>query len=245
MKEVDVFIPCCIDQFNPEIGFDLISLLKYMGYKVNYNTNQTCCGRVLYDNGNWKQAKELGEKFIEDFKGNNLIVGCSTACIGYVKNNFGKLFYNTSNHNSYKSLSERIMDITEFICSYNRDFELKAKFNHKVFLHNNCHSINEYNLEAETRIILNEVEGLEIVNKEGENFCCGFGGGLSIYNEAVSEELARQKVELAISDGAEYIVSTDAACLMHINNYIQKNNLPLKTIHIVSLLMDSRKNNNE
>lgn len=244
MKEVDVFIPCCIDEFSPEIGFDLISLLKTMGYSVNYNTNQTCCGRVLYDNGSWKQAKEIGEKFINDFQDNNIIVGCSTSCIGYIKNNFGKLFFNTSNHNSYKSLSDRIMDITEFIHSYHRDCNLGSKFPHKVFLHNNCHSLNEYNLEAETRFILSQVEGLTIVNKEGENFCCGFGGGLHIYNEPVSEELAKQKVEKAISLEAEYIVSTDATCLMHIDNYIKKHNLDIKVIHIVSLLMNSRKQTN-
>ncbi|MBR1774287.1 MAG: (Fe-S)-binding protein [Bacteroidales bacterium] len=244
-KDIDIFIPCGVDQFCHQIGFDLIDLVESLGFKANYNENQTCCGRILYDNGNWDMAKEVGEKFIEDFKGSNTVVGCSTSCIGYIKTKCANLFYNTSNHNSHKSLANRIMDITEFIHCVRPDCDLGAEFPFKVFLHNNCHSLNEYNVEQETRLILSKVKNLTLVNEEGNNFCCGWGSGLEIYNKAVSDELARRKIEYALSLGAQYITSTDTSCLLKLQNYIDKNNLDLKTIHIVSLLRYSSKNNNE
>ncbi|MDO5760438.1 MAG: (Fe-S)-binding protein [Bacteroidota bacterium] len=243
MEEVDVFIPCCVDEFCPQIGFDLISLIEKMGAKVNYNTEQTCCGRVLYDNGNWKEAKRLGEKFLADFSGKNMIVGCSASCLGYIKNNFGKLFYNTSYHNNYKSLSERIMDVSQFILAQKSDCELGAEFPFRVFLHNNCKSLNEYDIQEEVRFILSKVKGLTLVNKEVCDFCCGYGAGLYMYNEPVSTQLAKKKVEKALSLNAEYITSTDATCLMQLENYIQKNEIPnLRTIHLASLLMYSSNN---
>lgn len=245
MKEVDVLIPCCVDQFCPQIGSDLMALLQKMGYKAHYNTEQTCCGRVLYDNGNWKQAKVLGEKFIGDFEGNNPIVTCSASCVGYIKNNFGKLFHNTSFHNAYKSLSERITDISEFIHCVKPDCELGARFAHRVFIHNNCHSLNEYDISSELRFILSKVEDIEIVNEEGFEFCCGYGAGFYMYNEPVSEELAKRKVQKAVELNAEYIVSTDATCLMHMQQYIDKNNIDLKTIHLVSLLMSNEQDDGE
>ncbi|MBP3253668.1 MAG: (Fe-S)-binding protein [Bacteroidales bacterium] len=243
-KEVDVFIPCSIDQFCPETGFDLIDLIESLGYKAVYRQEQTCCGRILYDNGNWQRAKTAGEKFIETFPGNNPVVGCSSSCIGYFKTKCANLFYNTSNHNSYKSLADRMMDITEFIHYVKPDCDLQAEFPFKVFLHNNCHSLNEYNLEQEVRLILSKVQGLTLVNQEGNNFCCGWGSGMELHNKAVSDELARHKAEYALQCGAEYITSTDTSCLLHIQNYISAHKLNLKTIHIVSLLRYSSKNNN-
>lgn len=247
-KEVDVFIPCSVDQFSPEIGFDLIGLVESMGFRTNYNPEQTCCGRVMFDNGNWDEAKKLGEKFIDNFNNDNYIVTCSTSCVGYLKTKCADLFLNTSYHNAYKSLAKRIMDVTEFIHTFKPNCELGSEFNHKVYLHNNCHAQNEYNVEEETRLILSKVKGLQLVNEKDEclNFCCGYGAGMNLYNPPVSEELARQKIELAINLGAEYITSADNSCLLHLQNYITKHNLDIKTIHLVSLLRySSKQNNNE
>ncbi|MFA6705033.1 MAG: (Fe-S)-binding protein, partial [Bacteroidales bacterium] len=127
---VEVFIPCCVDQFTPQTAINLINLLEKLGHKVEYNDSQTCCGRLLYDNGNWEEAKEIGEKFINDFSIRNYIVGCSTSCIGYVKNNMGKLFFNTSNHNLYKNINDKIVDITEFLVDITHTLDVGAYFPH-------------------------------------------------------------------------------------------------------------------
>ncbi|MCK9163211.1 MAG: (Fe-S)-binding protein [Bacteroidales bacterium] len=233
---VSVFIPCCIDQFSPQTGENLISLLERLGHIVEYNPNQTCCGRIVYDNGNLIEAKEIGEKFINDFSIRNYIVGCSTSCIGYVKNNMGKLFYNTSNHNLYKNINEKIIDITEFLVDITHSVDLGAYFPFKVSIHHNCHALNEYNLEEETKILLQNVRGLEIVSANTNNFCCGYGGMFATFNEPVSMALAKLKIEQVLSEGGEYIVSTDQACLLHLQTYIDKHKINLKTIHIVDLL---------
>lgn len=234
--DVEVFIPCCIDQFNPQTGENLILLLQRLGHNVIYNKEQTCCGRLLYDNGNWTEAKEIGEKFINNFGIRNYIVGCSTSCIGYIKNNMSKLFYNTSSHNIYKYINEHIVDITEFLVDVTQTIDVGAYFPHKVSIHYNCHSLNDYNLVEETKLILQNVNGLEIVSPNTNNFCCGFGGMFSLFNESVSMALAQKKVEQALSEGADYIVSTDQSCLLHMQSYINLHNFNLKTIHIVDLL---------
>ena len=239
---VEIFIPCSIDQFTPQTGKNLISLLERLGHSVEYNPEQTCCGRLLYDNGNWSEAKEIGEKFINNFGIRNYIVGCSTSCIGYVKNNMGKLFFNTSNHNLYKNINEKIVDITEFLVDIVQTLNVGAYFPHKVSIHYDCHSLNEYNIEEETKLLLQNVRGLEIVSSNKNNFCCGYAGMFATFNEPVSMALAQRKVEQAINEGAEYIVSTDQSCLLHLQTYIDKHKINLKTIHIVDLLCQVEEN---
>ncbi len=48
--------------------------------------------------------------------------------------------------------------------------------------------------------------------------------------------MVEQKVQNAIATGANYIISTDMSCLMHIESYTKKNNLPIKAMHIADVL---------
>lgn len=232
-----VFVPCCVDQFTPKTASNLIKLLEKLGHNVKYPSNQTCCGRLLYDNGNWNEAKELGYKFIEDFRGSEYIITCSTSCTGYIKNNFNKLFSDSMHSVDSKSIGKRIMDISEFLVEVEHKLDLGAEFPYKVSLHSNCRGLNEYNVEAETRLLLNNVKGLELTESNTNNFCCGFGGTFSLYNEPVSTALAQKKISAIMNEGAQYIVSNDQTCLLHLQSYIDKHKIDLKTIHLVNLLM--------
>jgi L-lactate dehydrogenase complex protein LldE len=49
--------------------------------------------------------------------------------------------------------------------------------------------------------------------------------------------MADQKVNNALETGAEYIISTDLSCLMHIDGYIRYKKYPLKTMHLADVLV--------
>jgi L-lactate dehydrogenase complex protein LldE len=66
--------------------------------------------------------------------------------------------------------------------------------------------------------------------------CCGFGGSFAVKFESISLAMADQKVNNAMNTGAEYMISTDLSCLMHLDGYIRHKGLPLKTLHIADVL---------
>ncbi|MCY1528481.1 Lactate utilization protein A [compost metagenome] len=68
--------------------------------------------------------------------------------------------------------------------------------------------------------------------------CCGFGGTFAVKFDAISSAMAEQKVNNALAMEAEYIISTDLSCLMHLDGYIKKNNIPLKTMHLADVLVN-------
>ncbi|MCD6090030.1 MAG: (Fe-S)-binding protein [Bacteroidales bacterium] len=233
---VEAFIPCFIDQFYPETGKNMIKLLEKLGMHVNYNPNQTCCGQMAFNSGFWDEAKELGEKFINDFHGKPYVVSPSASCSGMVKRQYPKLFHNSALHNESKQLQKSIFEFTDFIVNVLKKSDLGAEFNHKVTYHESCASKREYGLTNEPRLLLSKVKGLELIEMEDADSCCGFGGTFSVKFEGISSAMAQQKVDKALATGAEYIVSTDSSCLMNINGYIEKHKLPIKCIHIVDLL---------
>lgn len=234
--DVDIFIPCFVDQVFPETGFNMVKILEKAGLKVHYNTNQTCCGQMAFNSGFWEEAKKLGEKFINDFSSGRIIVGPSASCIGYVRNGYDELFYNGAYHNQYKHLQRSIYEITDFLVNVIKVTDLGSEFNHKVTYHDSCAAMREYKLGNEPRILLENVKGLELIEMENSQECCGFGGTFAIKFEPISTAMAEQKVHNAIDTGAEFIVSTDSSCLMHQEGYIKKHNLPIKVAHIVDVL---------
>lgn len=235
--EVDIFIPCFIDQLYPETGMNMVRILEKLTVEVHYNSNQTCCGQMLYNTGAYDEARVVGEKFINDFNNNKRpIVSPSSSCVGFIRNAYPKLFHNTAKHNECKGLVGNVYEFTEFLVKVLKITNVGAEFNHKVTYHDSCSALRELKIKDTPRLLLSKVRGLTLIEMNRTDECCGFGGTFSVKNEAISVAMAQRKVQNAIDTGAEYIVSADASCLMHQQAYINKNNLPIKTIHIIDLL---------
>lgn len=233
---VDIFIPCFIDQVYPETGFNMIKILEKLGVEVNYNKEQTCCGQMAFNSGFWEEAKKIGEKFIRDFSNNRPIVGPSASCAGFVRNYYDEMFYNSALHIEYHQLKKNFYEFTDFVVNVLQIADVGATFNHVVTYHDSCAALREYKLGNQPRQLLSEVRGIEIREMSERHTCCGFGGTFAVKHEAISSAMVEQKVHHALETGAEYIVSTDSSCLMNMQGYIHKQNLPIKTIHIIDLL---------
>ena len=111
-----------------------------------------------------------------------------------------------------------------------------ATFPHKVTFHDACSALREYGVKEEPRQLLRRVKGLELIEMNECETCCGFGGTFAVKNPDISASMAEQKVLNALETGAEYIVSTEASCLMNINGFINKHKLPVKGIHLADIL---------
>lgn len=233
---VDIFIPCFIDQLFPETGFNMVKILEKAGVQVRYNKNQTCCGQIAFTSGFWDHAKEIGEKFIRDFQDCRYVVAPSASCVSMVKNHYDEMFYNSALHNEYRLLKKNIYEITDFLVNVLHITDVGATFNHRATWHYSCSALREYGLKDEPKVLLSNVRGLKLIEMEDPETCCGFGGIFSVKHEAVSVALAKHRVELALKTGAEYILSTDSSCLMHLEGYVKQQNIPLKTAHIVDVL---------
>lgn len=233
---VDIFIPCFIDQFYPAIGMNMVKILEKFDVGVNYNTEQTCCGQIAYKNGYIDTARELGEKFIRDFSNNRYVVSPSASCVSMVRNYYPELFHNTSLHNEYRQLQKNIFEFTDFLVNILKIKSTGATFDTRATYHNSCSALREYGMSDQAEILLRNVNGLKLIEMADHDVCCGFGGSFSIKHPDISAAMAEQKVTNAIDAEVEYIISMEALCLMNLDNYIKKNQLPLKTIHIVDVL---------
>ncbi len=233
---VQLFIPCFIDQLYPETAFNMIKVLEKAGCTVSYNTSQTCCGQPAFNAGFWDESKAVCSKFLKDFEGTDLIVAPSASCAGFVKNYYSKLFDNSSMHHAVTEMSKRMHEFSDFMVNVLHIENVGASLNGKATYHDSCAGLRECRIKTEPRKLLANIKGLELTEMNDVETCCGFGGTFAVKFEHISIGMGEQKVENALATGAEYLISTDHSCLMHLQGYINQKGYNLKTMHIADVM---------
>jgi L-lactate dehydrogenase complex protein LldE len=233
---VSLFIPCFIDQLYPQTGFNMVKVLEKIGCQVHYNTRQTCCGQPAYNAGFRDEARSVCAKFINDFAGVDYVVAPSASCVGFVRNYYPSLFEDSAHRNKVKDLQQRTFEFTEFLLNVLKVEDIGAAFPAKATYHDSCAALRECKIKQGPRQLLSKVKGLELVEMNDVETCCGFGGTFSVKFEPISIGMGDQKALNAAATGASCIISTDHSCLMHIDGVIRHKGLSLKTYHIADVL---------
>lgn len=233
---VDIFIPCFVDQFYPQTALNMVKVLEKLGCAVNYNPEQTCCGQPAYNGGFVEEAKEVGEKFIREFQNDRYIVTPSASCAGMVKNYYPKMFHNSVMHNSCKQVQKNMYEFSDFLVNVLKITDLGATLKGVATYHDSCSALREYGIKREPRVLLEKVRGLSLKEMKDTEMCCGFGGTFSVKYEPIAVGMAEQKVKCAVETEADYLISTDLSCLMHLDGYINKNGNKIKVMHLADVL---------
>ena len=233
---VQIFIPCFVDQLYPDVAFSMVKVLEKVGCTVRYNPNQTCCGQPAFNAGFWGEAKDVCKKFMDDFSGSDYVVAPSASCVGFVRNYYSKLFDNSSLHNDVKELADRTFEFSEFLIDVLKVEDVGASLEGKATYHDSCAALRECHIKEAPRKLLSQVKGLEILEMNDVETCCGFGGTFAVKFESISIAMGDQKINNASATGAEYLISTDMSCLMHIDGCIKHQHKNLKTLHLAEVL---------
>jgi L-lactate dehydrogenase complex protein LldE len=147
---------------------------------------------------------------------------------------------------SVRHIRSHIFELTEFLTDILKIESLGARFPHRVGFHNSCHgqrglhlsSMSERMLPSFSKParLLSMVEGLEVVMPVRVDECCGFGGTFSVFEEAVSVRMGKDRIEEHGANDVEYITGVDTSCLMHLEGLLRRQGSPVKTIHIAEIL---------
>ena len=234
--KVELFVPCFIDQLYPDTAFSTLQVLQKAGCEVSYNPEQTCCGQPAFNAGFWDDAKVIGSKFLNTFSDDDIIVTPSASCTGMVRNYYNDLFTNTTAHNKCRAIQGNIYELSDFLVNILNVDYFGAELEGRAVYHDSCAGLRECKIKREPRQLLSKVYGLDLVELKDNETCCGFGGTFAVKFDAISSAMAQQKVDNAMAANADYIISTDSSCLLHLQTYIDKNQLPIKTMHLADVL---------
>lgn len=240
--KIGLFIPCYVDAVYPEVGVATYKLLTHLGLDVTYPIKQTCCGQPMANAGFERMSKPLIEKFDALFNQFDYVVAPSASCAAFVRVNHPEIMQGKQ----VCEVAQKTMDVVEFLHDVLKVESLPGRFPHKVSVHNSCHGVRELGLSSPSEQhvkpynkitdLLQLVEGIEIVEPERKDECCGFGGMFAVEETAVSAQMGHDKVTRHIATGAEYVTGPDSSCLMHMAGVAKKQGLSIQFIHVVEIL---------
>lgn len=223
---VRLMLTCLADTFYGEVGIATVRVLENLGYTVDFPDKQTCCGQPPFNAGDWKSAREVASHCLACFEGDGPIVTPSASCAAMVRHGYGELFPHRGSLPQCYELSEFLWDVAE-VRSWPRVGMSR------VALHTACHG-RMLGLGTRTRDLLGVVSGLEIVDFENPEQCCGFGGAFSVSHGAISAGIGREKLRTAPTGLP--VVSTDMGCLMHLRGLASREGAPFESMHLAQLL---------
>jgi len=238
---VHIFIPCYIDQLYPQVGVSMVKVLRSAGCTVKYNPNQTCCGQPAFNAGFHEDARHVADKFLKDFLYKRYVVVPSGSCAGFVRNYYQQIFKGTLYDEAVRGLKNHVFEFTDFMVNHLGVRDVGATFKARATYHDGCGTLHECGIKTTPRILLQKVKELELIEMEDAEVCCGFGGTFSIKNEPISIAMAEQKTESAQATAADFLISTDMSCLMHLDGYLRKSGQPMQVMHIAEVLAQGLK----
>jgi len=238
---VSLFITCLVDQMFPRVGEAMVATLKRLGLEVSFNEAQTCCGQPAFNTGYRADARAMAEHFIKVFERDraDYLVAPSGSCTAMVRNYYGELFRQPEDEAWRERLSgveSRLREFSEFIVQVLGVEDVGARFAGRVTYHDACHLLRELRVAEEPRRLIRAVRGVEFVELEAPDTCCGFGGTFAVKYAEISNAILQEKLARIERSGADYVIANDSSCLMQIAGGLSRAQSPVKTMHLAELL---------
>ena len=233
---VTLFIPCFIDLMYPQVGVSMVRIFERLGHQVVVPDAPACCGQPSFNSGYWDESRPIALKVMESLQDAEAVVVASGSCGAMMKVFYPELFSGTKHEALAREFGPKCHEFSNFLVNQLGVTDLGATFPHKVTFHDGCHGLRELNNKRPPRELLAKVRGLELMEMDAAETCCGFGGTFSAKFPAISTAMGEVKCASVLETKADYVVSCDSSCLMQIQGLADKQKQTIKTIHLAELL---------
>ena len=234
---VGLFVTCLADLMRPSVAFSAVKLLEDAGCSVEVPASQTCCGQPALNSGDSADARAIARGVISAFEGFDAVVGPSGSCMGTLRHDYPALFADDPAWRTRaEDLARRSHELLGFLVDVLKVGRVEAQFAGKVTYHDSCAGLREMGIRAQPRRLLESVSGLELVEMQGTEECCGFGGTFCVKYPEISTKMVDDKIAHIQASGAGTVLGGDLGCLLNIAGRIRRRGLPIRVMHTAELL---------
>lgn len=227
---VAFFRGCLADELLGGINRDTLDVLVVNGCRVSVPREQVCCGAIHMHAGDANKARELARRNIDAFRGDEIVVTNSGGC-GYLLKLYGELL---ADDPAYARLARdfacRVRDLSEFLMALGLRDMAGIDPPVRVTYQDSCHLALGQGITEQPRHVLRSIPGVEFVEMESREACCGSGGLWGLKYPELSRRLRRIKLEDATMIGAPIMATGNPGCYLHLQGG------EIEVMHIAELL---------
>ncbi len=216
---VALFLGCLLDFVYPSMAWATVETLVGLGYRVVMPPDQGCCGhphRAMGDREGAERLKELNVRTLEESGASMVVTACAT-CTAYLKEVY--------------PLSIPVKDVVEVMLEAGEG-AFQYRLGKKATYHEPCH----LGRGQEVRGLITFLQGIlgeGLVEMEGYNRCCGFGGSLALAYPQISLGVGEMKARSVRETGASAVLTACPACILQINRCLARAGVEAQAFHLV------------
>jgi len=240
---VALFVTCLADGLLPEVAKATVRLLERLGVEVAVPLEQSCCGQLHINTGYPKDALPLVRRQVTAFEDFEHVVSPSGSCTAAVRHQQAEVAREFGDEGlvaASEALAPRVFELSEFLVDVLGVSDVGAYFPHRVTYHPTCHALRLLRVGDRPLRLLQAVEGLELVELDDAETCCGFGGTFALKNPEVSTAMLDDKLARIGGTGAAVCTAGDASCLLHIGGGLSRRGSSVAAVHLAQILAATR-----
>lgn len=230
---------CLMNVSFASVHEDTVKVLLHHDCEVIVPKGQECCGSLQAHNGDFEIARELAKKNIDAFLRFELdaIVMNSAGC-GALMKEYGHYLKDDPEYaGKAELLASKVKDISEFLHTVGLK-EPKKPFRHRVTYHDACHLVHAQKISKEPRELIRSIPGIEYVELNEANWCCGSAGIYNVTRYDDSMKILDRKMGNVERTDAEYLVANNPGCMTQIEFGCRNNGVQMKVVHLATLLRE-------
>jgi L-lactate dehydrogenase complex protein LldE len=236
---ISLFITCYNDTLFPATGKAVVQVLERLGHQIDFQPEQTCCGQMHWNTGYLREAIPIIRHFVDVYRDAEVICIPSSSCVAMIRDHYPKAARESSDARFIAEVDEllpRVYEFSELLVKKLGVEDVGATYPHRVTYHASCHSLRSLHLGDIPYRLLRRVRGLQLMDLQGVEQCCGFGGTFSIKNADVSSAMLADKVRGVLNTEAEICTAVDNSCLMHIFGSLHRQRTLVRAAHLAEIL---------
>ncbi len=234
------FVGCMTNFVYPRVGVATIKLFQHLGCTIIIPRDQQCCGLPAMSGGDSATVRHLAERnlaVLERYEADYVMSACAT-CGGALHRLYplvvGKR--NPELKERLERLAARTVDAAQLLHQLGlTPAETGAGTSGRVTYHDPCH-LRTRKITAQPRDLIQATPGLELVEMEGADRCCGLGGTFNVYHYGSSLTINDAKSEAIIATGAAAVATGCPGCMMMLDDGLKQHGAEVEVVHTMELL---------
>lgn len=235
------FVGCMTNFVYTEIGEAALALFRHLGCTVIIPKGQQCCGLPGMSGGDIGTVRDLAEKNLsemERYEADYVMSACAT-CGGALHRLYPLVIgkRHPELRERLEALAKKTVDASQLLQQLGLNpADTGASDPIRLTYHDPCH-LRTRGITKQPRELLRATAGVELVEMEGADKCCGLGGTFNVYHYDSSMTINDAKSNAIIATGAQAVATGCPGCMMQLADGLKQHDSSVEVLHTLQLLV--------
>jgi len=228
---------CIMPQLFGDTNAATVRVLAVNGCVVYSPPRQGCCGALQMHTGDRETARDLARRNIEAFGPLDLdAIIINAAGCGSTLKEYGHLLGDDPEFaERARVFASKVKDVSEFLAAIDL-VPPTQPVPIRVTYQDACHLVHGQGIRQQPRKLLRQIPGLELVEMQDSDVCCGSAGIYNLTHPELSVRVLEEKMDRVIATGATTVVAANPGCTMQLVYGARRRKVDLELVHVVDLL---------